>query len=177
VHHTHNSDALAAALLDLVGLLNSPRQDDILLREAGVSIDRALFPLLVRIGAAGSLSVVELAEQVGRDHSTVSRQTAKLETLGLVTRRQGAHDQRVREAVITADGRRAVQAITKARRRLLGKLLADWNEEDRQALARLNQKLADAMRKGRASAERISFGEPRDTATPTATRKSPHRPS
>lgn len=151
MHHTHNSDALAAALLDLVGLLNSPRQDDILLREAGVSIDRALFPLLVRIGVAGSLSVAELADQVGRDHSTVSRQMAKLEALGLVTRRQGAHDQRVREAVITADGRHAVRAITAARRRLLGKLLVDWSQEDRQALARLNRKLADAMRQGRPS--------------------------
>jgi len=116
VHHTHNADGLAGALLDLVGILNSPRYDDILLREAGVAIDRALFPLLVCIGAAGSVSVVELAEQVGRDHSTVSRQTAKLETLGLVTRQKGQRDQRVREAALTTDGRRAVKAITAARR-------------------------------------------------------------
>lgn len=141
--------------MDLMGLLNSPRQDDILIREAGVSIDRALFPLLVRIGASGSLSVVELAEQVGRDHSTVSRQTARLESLGLVARKPGVRDQRVRETVITADGRRVVQAITKARRRLLGKLLADWSEDDRIAVARLNRKLVDAMRKGRASLERL----------------------
>lgn len=122
-----------------------------MLREAGVSIDRALFPLLVRIGASGSLSVAELADQVGRDHSTVSRQMARLETLGLVTRRPAALDQRVREAAITADGRHAVRAITAARRRLLGKLLADWSQEDRQALARLNRKLADAMRQGQPS--------------------------
>jgi DNA-binding MarR family transcriptional regulator len=149
VHDTHNYDALAAALLDLLSLLNSPRQDDILLREAGLSIDRALFPLLVRIGAAGSVSVVELADQVGRDHSTISRQTAKLESLGLISRRQGARDQRVREAAISEAGRHAVRAITAARRRLLGKLLADWSREDREALARLNRKLADAMRKAR----------------------------
>jgi DNA-binding MarR family transcriptional regulator len=158
VHHTHNIDALAGALLDLVGILNSPRYDNILLQEAGVSIDRALFPLLVRIGAAGSLSVIELAELVGRDHSTVSRQTAKLETLGLVTRQQSVRDQRVREAVITTDGRRAIQAITAAQRRLLGRLLADWSQEDRKALARLNRKLADAMRKGRISVTGHSMG-------------------
>jgi DNA-binding MarR family transcriptional regulator len=158
VHLTHNIDALAGALLDLVGILNSPRYDNILLQEAGVSIDRALFPLLVRIGAAGSLSVIELAELVGRDHSTVSRQTAKLETLGLVTRQQSVRDQRVREAVITSDGRRAIQAITAAQRRLLGRLLADWSQEDRKALARLNRKLADAMRKGRISVTGHSMG-------------------
>ena len=149
MHDTHNYDALATALLDLVGLLNSPRQDDILLNEARVPMDRALFPLLVRIGAAGSLSVAELADQVGRDHSTISRQTAKLENLGLIRRQQGVRDQRVREAVITDEGRRTVRAITAARRRLLGKLLANWSQEDRDALARLNRKLADAMSKAR----------------------------
>jgi DNA-binding MarR family transcriptional regulator len=149
VHDTHNFDTLAGALLDLVGLLNSPRQDDVLLREAGISVDRALFPLLARIGAAGSLGVVELAEQVGRDHSTISRQTTKLESLGLIARRHGEDDQRMRRAILTAEGRRVVRAITAARRRLLGKLLADWSPEDRQALARLNRKLADAMRQAR----------------------------
>jgi DNA-binding MarR family transcriptional regulator len=148
VHDTHN-DALAAALTDLVGMLNSPRQDDILLREAGITIDRALFPLLVRIGAAGSIGVADLADQVGRDHSTISRQTAKLESLGLITRQPSPSDQRVREAAMTAEGRRVVRAITAARRRLLERLLAGWTAEEREAIARLNRKLADAMRAGR----------------------------
>jgi DNA-binding MarR family transcriptional regulator len=146
MHDTYNFDSLARALIDLAGMLNSPRQDDILLNEAGVSLDRALFPLLVRIGAADSLNVAALAEQVGRDQSTVSRQTAKLETLGLIKRRAGKTDQRAREAVISAAGQRLVQAITQARRRLFGKLLADWSAADVQALARLNRKLADDMR-------------------------------
>ncbi len=148
MHDTHN-DALAAALTDLVGMLNSPRQDDILLREAGITIDRALFPLLVRIGAAGSIGVADLADQVGRDHSTISRQTAKLESLGLITRQPSPSDQRVREAAMTAEGRRVVRAITAARRRLLERLLAGWTAEEREAIARLNRKLADAMRAGR----------------------------
>jgi DNA-binding MarR family transcriptional regulator len=155
VHDTHDSDLLAGALLDLVGMLNSPAQDDILLQEARVSIDRALFPLLVRIGVSGSISVVELADQVGRDHSTISRQMAKLERLGLITRRTGLHDQRTREAAITAAGERAVRSITAARRRLLGRLLSDWTAKDRVTLAQLNRKLADAMKDGRLHQERM----------------------
>jgi len=73
----------------------------------------------------------------------------KLESLGLISRRRGTRDQRVHEAAITDDGKRAVRAITAARRRLLGKLLADWRPEDREALARLNRKLADAMKMAR----------------------------
>jgi DNA-binding MarR family transcriptional regulator len=134
------------ALIDLVGMLNSPRQDEILLREAGVGLDRALFPLLVRIGMAPSLNVGALAEQVGRDQSTVSRQTAKLEALGLIRRRAGDSDQRAREAVITVAGRRLVQSIAIARRRLLDRLLADWSAAEVQTLARLNRRLADCMK-------------------------------
>lgn len=146
MHHTYNYDLLAQSLLDLVGMLNSPRQDDILLREAGLALDRALFPLLVRIGSCAALNVGVLAEQVGRDQSTVSRQTAKLADLGLIRRRASSTDRRAREAVITAEGRRLIQAITAARRRLLDRLLADWSAADVQALARLNRRLADAMK-------------------------------
>ena len=86
------------------------------------------FPLLVRVGAAGSVGVVDLADHVGRDHSTVSRQLATLEESGLVARQAAAHDARIREARITPAGREIVAAITTARRRALGALLADWSE-------------------------------------------------
>lgn len=145
MHDTHDLDLLAAALIDLTGALNSPRQDEVLLREAGVTLDRALFPLLVRIARAGSVGIVELADRVGRDHSTISRQVAKLEQLGLVARQAASGDRRVREARITGEGERLVAAIAAARRRLLDRLLAEWSGEDRRSLARLNRRLADAM--------------------------------
>ncbi|WP_288192736.1 MarR family transcriptional regulator [uncultured Phyllobacterium sp.] len=151
MHDTHNSDALAAALIDLVGILNSPRQDDVLLKEAGVSLDRALFPLLVRIGTAGSIGVVELAEQVGRDHSTISRQLAKLEMLGLVDRQTARGDQRINQAIITENGSQKVLAIVQARRKLLDALLSDWSSDEREAIARLNRKLADVMKAARSA--------------------------
>ncbi len=150
MHNTHEIDAIAHSLIDLIGILNSPRQDDVLLNAAGVSLPRALFPLLVRIGAAGAIGVTVLAEQVGRDHSTISRQVAALEKLGLIKRRANAEDSRVNEAAITEKGCATVDRITKARRRLLGKLLSGWSVKERQDLARLNRKLADAMKTARA---------------------------
>ena len=53
---------LHEALIDLAGMMNRPQQDDALLSEAGVALDRALFPLLVRIERRGPIGVVELAE-------------------------------------------------------------------------------------------------------------------
>jgi DNA-binding MarR family transcriptional regulator len=148
MYDTNNIDTLAYALLDLMGCMNSPRQDEVLLREAGVSLDRALFPLLVCLNHASTLGVGELAERVGRDSSTISRQIAKLEELGLVKRRPSKADLRINEATITRSGTRTIDAIVNARRRLLGQLLQDWTEEERTNLPRLMQKLADAMRVG-----------------------------
>jgi DNA-binding MarR family transcriptional regulator len=145
VQSTRNIDDLGAALIELVGFLNSPRRDDTLLREAKVSLDRALFPLLVRLGVQGPLGVAELADQVGRDHTTISRQLAKLESLRLVERCENSTDRRRRAAQVTAEGTAIVQAITLARRRLLSQALADWSEADRVALTSLNRRFANTL--------------------------------
>jgi DNA-binding MarR family transcriptional regulator len=150
VHHTRDLDALATALIELIGFLNSPQRDDVLLQEAGVDLDRALFPLLVRLGFSGPLSVAALADQAGRDHTTISRQLSRLESLDLIARLDGAADRRVRKARLTEAGEAVVQAITGARRRLLSRALAGWSKTDREQLALLNRRfvsaLADAVR-------------------------------
>jgi len=132
-----------SAMMDLVGFLNRPQADDVLLREAGVSLDRALFPLLGRIGKKGPLGVVELADLAGRDHSVVSRQLAKLESLGLVQRRPAAADKRVREAVVTEKGAELVDRLDAARQRLAGPMLEQWSAQDRKDLARLLRRFVD----------------------------------
>jgi len=127
-----------------MGFLSSPQRDEVLLGEAGVDLDRALFPLLVRLARSGPLSVARLADQVGRDHTTVSRQLAKLDGLELITR-QGGDDRRVRTASLTGAGEAIVSAISDARRRLLSKALAAWSETDLANLAILNRRFVDAL--------------------------------
>jgi DNA-binding MarR family transcriptional regulator len=144
---------LHGALVDLMVLMNRPQQDDVLLREAGVSLDRALFPLLVGIERRGPIGVVELADGAGRDHTTVSRQVAKLESLGLVTRRPNLADRRIREAVITDKGRAMARALDAARARLAGPILARWSERDLADLTRLLRRFADDLKGLSAKAE------------------------
>lgn len=146
MRNTHISQLyrpLHEALLDLVGFFNRPQNDAVLVREAGVSLDRALFPLLVRIQRRGPLGVGELADLVGRDYTTVSRQVAKLESLDLVTRRPGKADRRVTEAVVTEKGQEVSELFDAARERLAQKALADWSEQDLQELARLLRRFTD----------------------------------
>lgn len=145
VQNTRNVDRLAGALIDLIGFLNSPQRDEALLSQAGVDLDRALFPLLVALGARGALAVAELADLVGRDHTTVSRQLAKLESLKLVERFETDSDRRRREAQLTENGAGIVRAIARARRQLLSKALAGWSEPDRSALADYIRRFADTL--------------------------------
>ena len=95
---------LHGAMVDLVALMNRPQPDNRVLKEAGVSLDRALFPLLSGIERFGPVGVVDLADRAGRDHTTVSRQVAKLVELGLVERQPSAADARVHEASLTKKG-------------------------------------------------------------------------
>jgi DNA-binding MarR family transcriptional regulator len=125
------SDEIHAVLLRLNSFMNRPDLDQLFLTRAGVKLDRALFPLLTRIGLAHPISVVELANLVGRDHSTVSRQVAKLEGLGLVERQAAEGDQRVRLLEPSATGRAMLDQFAAARRRFLNDRLGDWTDEER----------------------------------------------
>jgi DNA-binding MarR family transcriptional regulator len=147
VQNTHNIDRLGGALVGLIGFLNSPQRDEALLREADVDLDRALFPLLVSLGVRGSLAVAEIGELVGRDHTTVSRQLAKLESLKLIAREASAADRRRNAATLTKSGRKIVDAITAARRRLLAKALVDWSAADCKTLAQMIERFSEALGK------------------------------
>ncbi len=134
---------LRGALMDITGVLNRPQPDAALIAAAGIDLDRALFPLLVRIERLGPIGIVELAELVGRDHSTVSRQIAKLDSLGLVSRCPSPQDGRVKAVVVTEQGRVMTDALDSARQKIIEKMLSDWKKEDVRELARLLRHFAD----------------------------------
>jgi DNA-binding MarR family transcriptional regulator len=134
---------LREAFLDLTGVLNRPQPDAVLMATAGVDLDRALFPLLVRVERRGPLAIGELAELCGRDYTTVSRQVTKLEEMGLVLRRTNKKDARIKEVLVTRRGRAITDALDGAREKLLTALLADWDKRELAELSRLLRKFAD----------------------------------
>jgi DNA-binding MarR family transcriptional regulator len=145
VHYTRSIDTLGATLVDLMSFFAGPQRDDALLREAGVDLDRALFPILVRLASRGPLSVAALADQVGRDHTTISHQLSKLESLELISRQGDGSDRRVRTARLTPEGDTMARAILAARQRLLSGALADWSDADLTHLAVMNRRLVEAL--------------------------------
>jgi DNA-binding MarR family transcriptional regulator len=149
VQNTHIRERLRelhGALLDIVGVMNRPQRDETLIKEAGIRLDRALVPVPVGIEKFGPVGVVELADGMGRDYTTVSRQVAKLESLGLVERRHAVADRRVREAVVTAKGKAMTDLLDAAREKMVRAMLADWKNEEIDELVRLMRKFADAYK-------------------------------
>lgn len=125
--------------------LNQPRNDEKLIEDAGIQLDRALFSILISIERLGPIGVVELAERAGRDYTTVSRQVAKLEKLGLVIRQHNAVDRRIREAVISPTGKAMTERIDAAREQMGNVIFKGWSQDELDIFVRLMQKFADAM--------------------------------
>lgn len=148
VHNTHISALLPElhrSLIDITVIMNQPERDVELLAKAGLSLERALFPLLVLVERFGPIGVVDLAGRVGRDYTTVSRQVSRLEELGLVKRRPASADKRVREALVTAAGKQATDALDAAREEMAIGMFADWERKDFDDLVRLMRKLVETM--------------------------------
>ena len=80
----------------------------------------------------------------------MSRQLARLGTLGLVSRRPDPDDYRGQLLELTDEGRRRFETAQQARRAFLRHALSGWSETDIEALAaqlgRLNADLAAARR-------------------------------
>ncbi len=148
VQNTHIGDRirqLHGALIDILSVMNRPQRDEALIKEAGIPLDRALFPLLVVIERFGPIGVVDLADRVGRDYTTVSRQVAKLEILGLVERQESVADRRVREALVTPEGKAMTMLVDASRERIGCSIFETWEPREIDELVRLMRKFADAL--------------------------------
>ncbi len=137
-------DELHHLLIRISDLINRFDVDARLMAASGVKLDRALFPLLSRINLHDQINTVELANLVGRDHSTVSRQVTKLEQLGLVERLPNALDWRVRHLSPSAAGRELLAHVDDGRRRWMEEHFRDWSDEDRGQLIKLMSRMINA---------------------------------
>ena len=144
-HNKYDITEFHGALLDIIGVMNQPVRDEQLLQTAGVQLDQILFPLLVAIGSCGPVGVVELADNLGRDYTTVSRQVKKLEAQSLAHKQPNAQDRRISEVTLSEQGRAIFDAIAVARQKLMNQVLATWSPEEVAALFRLTRKYADSL--------------------------------
>jgi DNA-binding MarR family transcriptional regulator len=92
--------------------------------------------VLVLLDAQGTLSVTALAEALEVDQSNASRHCTRLAHLGLVSRARSAYDRRTVDVTLTAAGRHQVQAVRRARRHEIARVLDRMPDEEAVAAVR-----------------------------------------
>jgi DNA-binding MarR family transcriptional regulator len=112
---------------------------------AGVDLDLPSFTLMRRLGECGPARASDLAVLAGLDLSTVSRQIASLEHVGLVERRPDPLDGRASLLLLSARGRSVSAKLSKARRTVFAEVLAEWPEDDVERFGDLLARFARAM--------------------------------
>ncbi|MEZ0068985.1 DNA-binding MarR family transcriptional regulator [Streptacidiphilus sp. MAP12-20] len=101
------------------------------------SMDRAAFLLLNRLDRTGAVGVKALAQAMGIDSSTVTRQVAPLVDCGLVERVPNPDDGRAVLLELSERGRDRLEEVRASRRELMRVLTDGWPEEDQEAFCTL----------------------------------------
>jgi DNA-binding MarR family transcriptional regulator len=101
----------------------------------GASIGRTGYWLLVRVSDVGPIRLSDLAGTVELDLSTISRQIRDLVASGLIARTPDPDDGRAALLSLTDQGTAVLEAMSESRRRVLAQAIAEWTDEERNALA------------------------------------------
>ena len=86
-------------------------------------LDRAGYLLARTLAARGPSSINGLAERLGLDATTVTRQVATMENAGFVRRRRDPHDARVSRIELSALGKRRMEGVRTGREERIARLL------------------------------------------------------
>ena len=101
----------------------------------GTTVSRTGYWVLVRVSEVGPARLSDVAATVELDLSTISRQIRDLVAAGLIARTPDPADGRAALLSLTERGRSVLEAVSESRRRVLALAIADWTDEERNALA------------------------------------------
>ena len=135
------------SLFQIVNFFNDPRHDTILLKKAGIKDDKNLLPIIVRVGISQTISIGDLAKQLGKNHSSTSRQVDKFEKQGFLVSSYNKDDRRIREIALTDQGSEIYQLIEKTRYDLFDDLFSQIDEAELNDLADSLNLLANTLKR------------------------------
>jgi DNA-binding MarR family transcriptional regulator len=119
------------------------------LAAAGDDVDRAAHVLISTLATYGPMRAGALAEAVGSDPSTVSRQIAGLVRDGFVERQADQQDGRVSVLRATAAGEEIYREQRRLRYQHYARILSGWSAADAVLLAELMDRFAADLERGR----------------------------
>ena len=102
---------------------------------SGISIDRSTISILTRLNAVGPMRISVLADYLGLDRSTLSRQVAAAVASGYIDRAPDPQDSRATVLTMTALGREAFLRLQRSRNQLIAEITSSMTASERALLA------------------------------------------
>ncbi len=123
------------------------RPHEILLKEAGVRLDRAGSALLFKLRSLGeSARVSDLAELLDVDTPAVTRKVQQLEREGFVAITPDVDDKRAKRITLTKSGEKTIDRIMLAVNHRFARLFEGWGEKEIASFSLSLDKFAQAVR-------------------------------
>lgn len=138
---------LIKALVTIVSFFNRTDRDKKFVKEAGIDLEATSFQLFVTVGRMQPTNVSDLANMLGKSHSSVSRQVDKLEKNGLLATQDSNADARVRSIELSDMGQKITKVIDETRVKEINGALSDWTDSEKEALLVSLNHLAQTLQK------------------------------
>lgn len=136
---------LIQALVTIVSFFNRTDRDKAFIEDSGVDLEATSFQLFVTIGRMQPSNVSDLANLLGKSHSSISRQIDKLEKKKLVVTEAANSDARIRSVRLSETGEQLKEILDKTRIKNINQALINWSDEDKESLLINLKHLADTL--------------------------------
>jgi len=136
---------LIKSLVSIVSFFNRTDRDKKFVKAAGINLEATSFQLFVTIGRMQPTNVSDLANMMGKSHSSVSRQIDKLEKSGLIETRDSEKDARIRSIQLSKQGTELTATIDTTRLKEIKMVMSDWSDDEKKDLLENLQHLARTL--------------------------------
>lgn len=139
------NNELINSLVSIVSFFNRTDRDRAFVKVAGINLEATSFQLFVTIGRMQPTNVSDLANMLGKSHSSVSRQIDKLEQKKLVETRDSEKDARIRTVELSKQGQEITEVINQTRLKEVDAVLSKWTDGEKQQLVADLEHLANTL--------------------------------
>lgn len=136
---------LIKALVTIVTFFNRTDRDKAFVKAANIDLEATSFQLFVTIGRMQPTNVSDLANILGKSHSSISRQVDKLENHGLILTKDADKDARIRSIELSKMGESITKTINETRLKNINLGLNNWSENEKQQLLESLEHLAKTL--------------------------------
>jgi DNA-binding MarR family transcriptional regulator len=133
------------ALTDLIRLFNRPAVQRRLMAQADIAIEVSACWALGRLGQLGPSRPSDLATSLGVDASSITHRVQALERAGYVERLADPADGRACVVGLSAAGAAALARLRAARGAFIERLLAGWEDEERNTFSLALDRVREAL--------------------------------